>query len=301
MGVPNNNNSYLVKGRPSEEMVLFFTFWMDEDFMETYGLELATPDSRYFSEAFSTDSLACLVIEAAVRKYNLEDPLNQVIMWPTGENEYTELRVIGVMKDHHFSTLKHEIGALIHILKPKSWDWTGYLTLRLEAGKEQEALAFISDKWKEYTNDQPLQYFFLDERLDTYYAEEKRTGAVTLVFSILAIFIASLGLFGLTLYNAQKRIREIGIRKVMGANETNIITMVSGSALISLAIAIALALPVAWYMMRDWLNNFPYNIGFRPELFLISALLVIVIALVTVSLTSLKSARTNPAIALHYE
>lgn len=301
MGAPNNNNSYQIKGRSSEEMFLFFTFWTDQDFQETYGFDMAVPGSRYFSRDYSTDSAACLINEAAVRKYNIEDPLNTYIMWPTGENQFTELKVIGVMKDHHFSTLKHEIGALIHILKPESWDWAGYLTLRIAEGEEKEALAFIEDKWNEFTHDQPLQYFFLDEKLDTYYAEEKRTGAVTMVFSILAIFIASLGLFGLTLYNSQKRTREIGIRKVMGANETNIITMVSRSAMISLGLAIAISLPVAYYMMRDWLNNFPYNIGFQPMLFLMAALLVIIIALVTVSLTSLRSARTNPAVALHYE
>jgi len=304
MGAPNNNNAYAIKGRPMDETVLFHTFWTDEDFMETYRFGLATPDSRYFSEDFSSDSLACLVNEAAVRKYNLEDPLNQSIMWGFDDPENVkELKIIGVMEDHHFLTLKHEVGAQIAILKDKNWNWSGYLTVRLAAGKDniETGLAHIQDKWEEFTSDQPFQYFFLDEELESYYAEEKRTGAVTMIFSILAIFIASLGLFGLTLYNSQKRIREIGIRRVMGATETNVITVISKSVGYAVGISIVIAMPVAYFMMQDWLRDFPYNVGFQPVLFIMAALLAIIIAMVTVTITSLKAARINPALALHYE
>ena len=159
----------------------------------------------------------------------------------------------------------------------------------------------IRETWEAFTNDEPLQYFFLDTELDKYYAEEKRTGIITLIFSILAIFIASLGLFGLTLYNAQKRIREIGLRKVLGATEANVITVISKNVGVSVGIAILIAMPVAYFMMRDWLRDFPYNVGFQPMLFLLGAILAILIAMVTVTVTSLKAARTNPAIALHYE
>ncbi len=306
LGAPNNNNAYGIKGRPVEEMVLFHTFWTDEDFMETYRFGLATPESRYFSEDFATDSAACLVNESAVRKYNLEDPLNQYIQWPNDNDEqsgFTDLKIIGVMSDHHFLTLKHEVGAQIAILKPQSWNWSGYLTVRLAAGKEniEAGLKHMDEKWKEFTDDQPFQYFFLDDELDSYYAEEKRTGAVTMIFSILAIFIASLGLFGLTLYNSQKRIREIGIRKVMGATESDVIQVITKSVAYAVGVSIVIAMPVAYFMMQDWLRDFPYNVGFQPILFISAALLAIIIAMVTVTITSLKAARTNPALALHYE
>ena len=159
----------------------------------------------------------------------------------------------------------------------------------------------MEEKWEEFAGDEPFQYFFLDEELDSYYAEEKRTGAITMIFSMLAIFIASLGLFGLTLYNSQKRIREIGIRKVMGATEGNIITVISRSVGYAVGISIMIAMPVAFFMMQDWLRDFPYNMGFQPLLFVAAALLAIIIAMVTVTITSLKAARTNPAICLHYE
>ncbi len=303
LGTYNNNNAYSIKGRPPEESVLFFTYWTDEDFMETFRFGLATPDSRYFSREFATDSAACLVNESAVRKYNLEDPLSQSVMWQWDNDEAIELRIIGVMKDHHFLSLKQEIGAQIAILKPTDWDWAGYLTVRLAPGKDniEAGLAHIKKMWNEFTDDEPLQYFFLDEELDHYYAEEKRTGAVTMIFSILAIFIASLGLFGLTLYNSQKRIREIGIRKVLGATESNIITVISRSVGYAVGISILIAMPVAYLMMRDWLRDFPYNIGFQPLLFISAALLAIIIAMVTVTATSLRAARINPALAMHYE
>ena len=303
LGNTNNNSTYAIKGRPPEESAMMFVYNTDEDFQETYQFELATPDSRFLSRDFPGDSLACLINESAVRKHNLEDPLNTIFLDPSEDGFDTELRVIGVVKDHHFSSLKDEIGAQIIMLKPESWDWHGYITVRMAAGKEntEAALKHIATMWEEFTDDEPLQYFFLDEQLNKYYAEEKRTGAITLIFSILAIFIASLGLFGLTLYNSQKRIREIGIRKVMGATERNVITVISKSVGYAVGISIVIAMPVAYFMMQDWLRDFPYNVGFQPILFLMAALLSVIIALVTVTITSLRAARINPALALHYE
>ncbi len=302
LGTPNNNNAYGIKGRPTEDMVLFDSYWVDEDFMETYRFSLATPDSRFFSEEFLTDSSTCLVNESAVRKYNLEDPLTMAIDDAFGNNR-GELKIIGVIKDHHYLSLKNEIGPQIMVLKPESWDWSGYLTVRLASGKNniEAGLRHMEEKWEAFTGDEPFQYFFLDEELESFYAEEKRTGALTLIFSILAIFIASLGLFGLTLYNSQKRIREIGIRKVMGATESNIVQVISKSVVYSVVTAILIAMPVAYFMMQDWLRDFPYNVGFKPVLFISAALLSVIIALVTVTVTSLRAARINPAIALHYE
>jgi putative ABC transport system permease protein len=303
LGATNNNSTYAIKGRPVEESAMLFVYYTDEDFMKTYKFSLATPDSRFFSRDFPGDSSACLINETAVRKYAIEDPLNTIFLEPGQEGFDRELRVVGVVSDHHFSSLKNEIGSQIMILKPKDWDWSGYITVRLAAGKEniETGLDHIRKTWEAFTNDEPMQYFFLDEQLNNYYAEEKRTGIITLIFSILAIFIASLGLFGLTLYNAQKRIREIGLRKVLGATEANVIGVISKSAGFAVGIAIVIAMPVAYFMMRDWLRDFPYNVGFQPLLFLLAALLAVVIAMVTVTITSLRAARINPAIALHYE
>ena len=303
LGTTNNNSTYAIKGRPMEESAMLFVYYTDEDFMNTYRFSLATPESRFLSRDFPGDSSACLINETAVRKYALEDPLNTRFMEPGEQGFDRELRVIGVVSDHHFSSLKNEIGAQVFILKPQEWDWTGYITVRLASGKEniEAGLDHIKKTWETFTNEEPLQYFFLDEQLDNYYTEEKRTGTITLIFSILAIFIASLGLFGLTLYNAQTRIREIGLRKVLGATEANVIGVITKSVGYAVGIAIVIAMPVAFFMMQDWLRDFPYNVGFQPLLFLSAALLSIIIAMITVTITSLKAARTNPAVALHYE
>ncbi len=303
LGATNNNSTYAIKGRPIEESAMLFVYNTDEDFMETFKFSLATPESRFLSTAFPGDSSACLINEATVRKYALEDPLNTRFIEPSDQGFDKEFRVIGVVSDHHFSSLKDEIGAQIIMLKPESSGWHGYITMRLAPGKQniEAALDHMDKKWKEFTDDQPLQYFFLDEELENYYAEEKRTGTITMIFSFLTIFIASLGLFGLTLYNSQRRIREIGIRKVLGATETNVIAVISRSVVYSVGISILIAMPVAYFMMQDWLRDFPYNVGFQPLLFAIAAMLAIIIAMITVTITSLKAARTNPAICLHYE
>ena len=303
LGNTNNNSTYGIKGRAMDESVPFWVYNVDEEFQETYGFALTDGGGRFLSSDFPSDSSACLINETAVRKYALEDPLNTILLEPGQEGFTRELRIIGVVKDHHFQNMKEELGAQIIQLKPEEWNWHGYLTLRLAPGKEnvEAALKHIESKWEAFTNDEPLQYFFLDEEINSYYAEEKRTGAITLIFSILAIFIASLGLFGLTLYNSQKRIREIGIRKVMGATEGNIISVISKSVGYAVGISILIAMPVAYFMMQDWLRGFPYNVGFQPILFLAAALLAIIIAMVTVTFTTLRAARINPAMALHYE
>jgi len=304
LGAPNNNNGYKIKEKEDTESFLFNTFWTDYDFLKAYQLELATPESRFLSKEFGSDSTACLINEAAVRKFMIEDPLNTHVQWPQGENgDFMELRVIGVMKDVHYSSVKSEIAPMIVFLKRNDWDWVGYLNIRTKPGEEHNRLALehMEKTWNDFTEKQPFQYIFLDEFYREFYAEERRTGIITLIFSILSVFIASLGLFGMTLYNTQKRTREIGIRKVMGATEGSILGLMARNILLSLILAILIAWPLAWYMTNDWLNGFPYNIGFQPFLYLLAALLAMVIALITVSLTALKSARMDPARALHYE
>jgi len=301
VGRPNNNNTYMVKGKDRSEGFMFYTFYTDQDFLETYHLEIASGMGRFFSRDFPSDSSACLINEAAVRKYGFEDPLNTIILQPRGEGQFEEARIIGVVKDHHFSSVKDEVGALIIFPKNESWNWPGYLTVRLAPGAGEAGLNYIKTVWESFAGDQPIQYFYLDEILDSFYADEKRTGSLSLIFSFLAIFIASLGLFGLTLYNTQKRTREIGIRKALGASEESILALVSRSAMISVGLAIVIAWPVAFFTMRDWLNNFPYNVGFQPLLFVGAALLAIIIAMLTVTFSTLRSARINPGVALHYE
>jgi putative ABC transport system permease protein len=163
LGTVHNNSAFGIKGRSAENSPMFSVYSVDEDFMETYRLQLATPESRFLSREFGSDSSACLINETAVRKYQLDDPLNQVLLAPSQEGFEKELRVIGVLKDHHFSSLKNEVGAQVMVLRDNPEG--AYITLRLEQGQEhvQAGLAHLEEKWQEFAGEDPLQYFFLDD------------------------------------------------------------------------------------------------------------------------------------------
>jgi len=170
------------------------------------------------------------------------------------------------------------------------------------AGKGLTAtLNRIRQTWLEMSDEAPFQLFFLDEELDNYYKEERRSGKISLMFAILATFIACLGLFGLTLHNTQRKTREIGIRKAMGANSWEVVIAVSREILLLMGISVLLAWIVAYIFMQNWLRDFPYNIGFRPMVYVIAAVAALTISLLTISTLAYRAANANPADILHYE
>jgi putative ABC transport system permease protein len=181
--------------------------------------------------------------------------------------------------------------------------WAGYITIRLGvAGKGvPSTMNKIRKTWMKMSNEAPFQYFFLDEELDNYYKEERRTGKLSLMFAILATFIACLGLFGLTLHNTHRRTRDIGIRKAMGASIGELILFVSREIVSLVTISVLLAWIAAYFFMQNWLQDFPYNIGFQPWIYIIAAVAAIVISMATVSILAYRAARSNPADVLHYE
>ena len=159
----------------------------------------------------------------------------------------------------------------------------------------------MRELWNTFTGDEPFQYFHLDEELDKYYREEKRTGRITMLFAILAILIACLGLLGLTIFNTERRLREIAIRKAMGANIWHLLMIISKEILLLLGISIILAWGIAFIFMQNWLQVFPYNIGFTPGIYLIAALVAASIAMITVNIITLRAAHRNPVESLYHE
>ena len=153
----------------------------------------------------------------------------------------------------------------------------------------------------EMTGDAPFQFFFLEDELDSYYKEERRTGRLSLLFAIISTFIACLGLFGLTLHHTHRRTREIGIRKAMGASIGNVILAVSREVVVLMGISVMLAWILAYFFMQNWLKEFPFNIGFKPWIYMVSAVSAMLIAVLTVSILAYRAARRNPASTLHYE
>jgi len=304
LGFNNSTETYRIKGRPASKSYLFATNYVDKDFLRAYNFKLADKESRFFSAYFPADTAAVLINRAAVKEYDIKDPLNTIILEPTLQGDTSELRVIGVVEDFHHSSLKEPIGPYIIKYKTESFAWAGYISISLGVAGPGVAptLKNIQKLWFKMTNEEPFQYFFLNDEFEKYYKEERRTGRLSLMFAILATFIALLGLFGLTLYNTQRKTKEIGIRKAMGASVQSVIFIVAKEILLLMALSIMLAWLVAYFLMQGWwLRDFPFNIGFKPWIYFLSALSAMLIALITVTWLAFNAARSNPADTLHYE
>jgi putative ABC transport system permease protein len=187
--------------------------------------------------------------------------------------------------------------------KDRDMDWSGYITVRLGvAGKGiPVTISKIKAVWMEMTGDAPFQFFFLEDELESYYKEERRTGRLSLLFAILSTLIACLGLFGLTLHHTHRRSREIGIRKAMGASIGKVVVVVSTKVVMLMGISVILAWIAAYFFMQNWLLGFPFNIGFRPWIYVVAALSALLLSVFSVSLLAYRAARRNPARILHYE
>ena len=303
LGFNNATETYQIEGRKASNNFLFATNYVDPDFMNAYNFKLAGEGSRFFDHRFPEDTSAILINRAAVKEYGIDDPFNTLILEPTFEGDTNKLRIIGIVEDFHHSSLHEPIGPYMLRFKSENHDWAGYITIRLGvAGMGvPSTLNKIRKTWFKMSNEAPFQYFFLDEELDNYYKEERRTGRLSMMFAILATFIACLGLFGLTLHSTSRKTREIGIRKAMGATIGEVVLVVSREIVSLVTISVLLAWIAAYLFMQNWLQDFPYNIGFKPWIYVIAAVAAIVISLFTVSMLALRAARANPADVLHYE
>ncbi|MGC9341526.1 MAG: ABC transporter permease, partial [Bacteroidales bacterium] len=196
-GLVNNDNGYQIKGRDRAKTYLMITNYTDYDYLKTYDIQLK--DGRFLQRDFSSDSTVAVINETAVREFNLEDPLNTTFLKPGDDGKSKELRVIGVVKDFHLSTLRTPIRPAVFLLKKEWWDWGGYISLKLNSEEKsyKNTIKQVEKTWQEFLPDEPFLYYFLDEHLEKLYTEEIRTAKISLTFSILAILIASLGLFGL--------------------------------------------------------------------------------------------------------
>ncbi|MFW5644988.1 MAG: ABC transporter permease [Bacteroidota bacterium] len=301
-GYINNDNGYQIKGRDRAKTYLMITNWTDYDYIETYDIQLK--EGRFLSREFSSDSTAAVINETAVKNFDLEDPLNTVFIMPGFFNEEPEeIRVVGVVKDYHLASLRQPIRPGIFLLKNEWWDWGGFISIKLskDIKSYRNTIKQIEKTWQEFLPDEPFLYFFLDEKLESLYKEEIRTARISLTFSILAILIASLGLFGLTLFTTEKKTGEIGIRKVMGAKIQNIILMILKDISVLMLISTVLAWIAAYKIMSNWLEDFPYRTDLDLWVFIVSAGISFLVATITVSIQAYKAATANPARSLRYE
>jgi putative ABC transport system permease protein len=261
-------------------------------------LSIALKDGRNFSAEFRTDSThAVLINEAAAKMLGYQNPVGRKVTAFFGQRETRAMEIIGLMRDFHFESLHQPIRPLaLRVVQ----DSPTYLLLRVQ-GNIPEIIQEVERQWASFTGGQPFVYFFLDEELNARYAAEQTVGKVFATFSSLGIFIACLGLLGLAMYATEQRTKEVGIRKVLGANVPSIVSLLSREFVKLVLIANLVAWPVAYFAMQRWLENFAYRIALGLDAFILAAALAVAIAILTVSYQAIKAALANPVEALRYE
>ncbi|UCC41810.1 MAG: ABC transporter permease [Candidatus Aminicenantes bacterium] len=274
-----------------------FHMYFDYDFIPNYGIEIVA--GRAFQKGMSTDVMgAFLINEAAVKAFgwsSAEEALGKRLLTGYGGRKNP---IIGVTKNFHFRGLQNEVEPLVMEFLPESFY---YITLSIDIANLKETLAFVESQWKELFPGNPFESFFLDTDFDRQYRTDERVGSILGIFTLLGLFIACLGLLGLASFTAESRTKEIGIRKVLGSSVPGIVVMLSKQFTKWVLVANLIAWPVAYYFMGRWLQNFAYRTRLDILTFALSGILVLTIALLTVSYQSIKAATANPVDSLRYE
>lgn len=286
----------------SSEILTTKSMVVSDGLIETLGLELV--EGRLFAENIN-DSLSVILNETAVKTMGLENPIGRkLVAMQQQQNESVAVpfQVIGVVKDFNFNSLRDQVTPLVIQSNELFNGGHQYIVARIKPNQTTAAIQSVERKWKEVAPEQPFKYLFLDESLNQLYTAEQRTGNLFAVFSGLAIFVACIGLFALSAYITTLRIKEIGVRKVLGASVGGIVILLSKDFTKMVALAFILAAPVAWYVMEHWwLQNFAYRIQIGFWIFSGAGLVAILIAWITVSYQSIKAATSDPVKSLRYE
>jgi len=296
-GRTNNTNGYGIEGR-RDETILMTTAWVDHNFIDTYGMNLT--EGRNFDKSFTTDAEACIINESALRNFEIDDISQTRFMWPQDSGRFIYLQIVGVVNNFNFESLRNPIQPYVFLLQGDDNMW-GYITIRLSGTNVQQTISQIESRWKEFTSNDPMQYYFIDEDFEQMYLQEKQNAQLAVIFSVLAIFIAALGLFGLTSFTVEQRTKEIGVRKAMGSSVAGIYLVISREIVILVAISAVIAWPLIYFIARRWLENFYFRISPGVITFIAGLIAAICIALLTTSYRIMKAARVNPAQSLKYE
>lgn len=295
----DNNNLWFPGANPTkEESYVFHEFRIDHDYVETLNIEMA--EGRNFSRDFLSDSTAILLNEAAVRHLNWSEGLGHTLSTYGGEREEPTVeayKIVGVVKDFHFQSLKDNIEPLVFKLQQSR----GFISFKVKGESITETIDFLENKWNEFAPGQPFAYSFLDDRFNEMYKAEQKLGKIFGVFAFLAIFIACLGLYGLAAFTAEQKTKEIGVRKVLGASITSIVTLLSKEFLKLVLTSFLIASVVSYFVMNRWLQEFENRTEINFSIFLVAGISALVIAWFTMSFQSWSAARANPAKSLKDE
>jgi putative ABC transport system permease protein len=279
----------------SEQDFLLSIYQVDHDHLTTMGYQMA--EGRFFSREFKSDTAAIILNETAYKSMNFKNLDEAVVLSYQGEKP-APLKVIGVMKDFNFASLRESVKPMGMLLgREPNYE----MAIRLAPGDTQQQIRLLESLWKKYAPNSPFEYSFLDQNFDALFRAEQRMSQIILIFTILAISIACLGLFGLAAFTAEQRAKEISIRKVMGASVSQLMILMSKDFTILVMVAFAIATPLAWYFADQWLAGFANRISIGISMVIISGITSFIIALFTISFQSLKAARENPINAMRSE
>ncbi len=290
-----SNTGFANRQNPDDNINLFI-MTTDYDFLDTYRMEVLT--GRKYSKEFSADTAGAIMLnEAAVQRigWTAEEAVAKKLDRGDANNS---ANIVGVVKNFNFKSLRSEVEPLVLVLYP---DYINEISIRIQPGDVGKTLDFIEQKWTETFSGEQFEYSFLDNRINQLYENEKRMQNIFIVFACLSISVACLGLFGLAAFMAEERTKEIGVRKVLGASSANILTLLSKEFIKVITVAFVVAVPISYYIMNNWLQNFAYRVNLEMWLFILPGILALVIALLSVSFQSLKAARAKPVSALKYE
>ena len=286
---------YKIEGRGDEQFTLA-SYLTDEDFCTTLDIQIV--EGRGFSRDFSREAESVVLNEAAVRYLGWDDPIGKRINY-SGAN-YT---VIGVMKDFNLMALYSPIRpfALFHHSSKAYSIENSYVVVRIQGNGVAEKLQLLETEWQKFAPNTPFVYEFLDQSFQSQYVAEQRLGRVFMVFSLLTVFIACIGLLGLAAFSAEQRTKEIGVRKVLGASVSELVLLLSKEFTKWVILANVIAWPIAYFAMNQWLQDFAYRINITWSTFVISGVVALAIALITVSAHAIRAAMANPVQSLRYE
>ncbi len=289
--VARSSSGFGWPGKDPNDDVLMHLLSVDEDYVNAFAMEMA--EGRFFSREFPADSQTVVINQRAAEIMGLENPVGQPLT--AGQADYT---IVGVVKDFHFKPVRTKIEPLLLFLSP-----TRYYAMVMRTRPENisETIEFVERTYKNFNPDTPFFFNFLDEDYDRLYRAEQRAGKLSGYFAAIAILIASLGLYGLASYMAERRTKEIGVRKVLGASIPNLFLLLSKNFIVLAGIANLIAWPIAWFVMSGWLENYAYRTNLNAFVFIAAAALAVVIVLITVSYQAVRAARANPIDSLRYE
>ncbi len=292
-----SNNAFFLEDDPTKTNHLIMQDQISFGYPEAMGIKLAS--GRFFSKEYGTDTLAVLINETAVKSLGLAEPLGKYLLQPSGQGRFVKRKIVGVMKDFNIESMHKKIAPVCLTLMPGNYP--GFLCLRLNGSNTQETIKSVEKIWKDYSKNQPFQYSFFADDFNQLYETEIKAGRIFILFSVLAILIACLGLIGLITFMTTIRTREIGIRKTYGASKNTVVALLSKEIVVLIIISSLLAYPAAFFGVRMWLEGFAEKVSVSPIIYVIASIIALAIGWLAIIYQAVKAANYNPATALRYK